>query len=42
MEKKITKSNQSNYEIEIVVTPEEKETAKLKILKDFQKNLELP
>ena len=42
MEKKLTKWNQSNYEIELIVTPEEKEKARQQMLKGFQKDMDLP
>lgn len=42
MQHKLTKWTQSCYDIELIVTPEDQEKAKQKILKEFQKDLELP
>lgn len=42
MQHKLTKWTTSCYDIELVVTTEDNETAKQKILKNFQKDLDLP
>ena len=42
MQHKLTKWAQSCYDIELVVTTEDQEKSKEKILKNFQKDLELP
>jgi hypothetical protein len=42
MEYKLIKGKQSNYEIQINLTDEDIKKFEEKILKDFQKNLEVP
>jgi len=42
MEKKIQKGQHANYEIQLTVTPKEYEDAKLIMLKEFQKDYEMP
>lgn len=42
MQKKLTKWPSSNYEIELIVTPVELEKAKASVIKEFQKDMDLP
>jgi trigger factor len=42
MEYKLIKGNQSNYEINLILTEEDQNKFKEKILKDFQKEFEMP
>ncbi len=42
MEKKFTKKDQMNYEMQFIITPQEYTQAKDLILKEFQKDYEAP
>ncbi len=42
MQKKLTKWPSSNYEIELIVTPVELDKAKVSVIKDFQKDMDIP
>lgn len=42
MQKKLTKWPSSNYEIELIITPLELNQAKTSVIKEFQKDLDLP
>jgi trigger factor len=42
MEYKLIKGNQSNYEVQLILSKEDVENFKQKILKDFQKEFEMP
>lgn len=41
MQKKLTKWNLANYEIQLIVTPTENQKAKDKVLKEFQKDMDV-
>ena len=42
MQKKLTKWVSSNYEIELIISPAELDKAKTSVIKEFQKDMELP
>lgn len=42
MQKKLTKWVSSNYEIQLTITPSELDKAKIEVIKQFQKDMELP
>ncbi len=42
MQKKLTKWVSSNYEIELIITPAELDKAKKEVIKQFQKDMDLP